>query len=215
MHSHAPLLISNCALLAGLPAVLFLWRKKRSSAAGAPKGGARKAGTDAGEDWLYVGKDEDGTPFYLDTQSLSYDPANPIRVTMWAKYRPLKGSMAFLNVEAFLKAAGKEPGFFDYIRQRLEIDYADNMVGDLELVFHASDGQVIDSLSFRTPEWKKVVPGSLYELLYKTVEGMWRTDRFPGDPELRLKIQEKLKEINEAFEAFEMASPEGSGPSRG
>lgn len=205
MHSHAPLLISNCALLAGLPAVLFLWRKKRPSAAGAPKGGARKAGTDAGEDWLYVGKDEDGTPFYLDTQSLSYDPANPIRVIMWAKYRPLKGGTACLNVEAFLKAEGKEPGSFEYIRQRLEIDYADQMVGDLELVFHASDGQVIDSLSFRTPEWKGVVPGSLYELLYKTVEGMWRTDRFPGDPELRLKIQEKLKEINEAFEAFEMA----------
>jgi hypothetical protein len=205
MHSYAPLLISNCALLVGLPAVLFLWRKKRSSAASAPKGGAVMPGTDAGEDWLYVGKDEDSTRFYLDTQSLSYNPANPIKVTMWAKYRPLKGSTAFLNVEAFLQAAGKDAGFFDYIRQRLEIDYADNMVGDLELVFHASDGQVIDSLSFRAPERKKVVPGSLHELLHKTVEGMWRTDRFPGDPELRLKIQEKLKEINKEFEAFETA----------
>jgi hypothetical protein len=90
-----------------------------------------------------------------------------------------------------------------------------NRVGDLELLFCAPDGRAIDSIKFRTPDWKTVVPGSLYELLQKTADGIWRSDRFPPDPELRLKLQEKLKEINAAFEAFETASPEGKGPSGG
>ena len=212
MHGHVPALMSNCAVLVGLPVGLFLWKKRRSSARGLPGARTRKERGSTREEWLYVGKDEDGTPSYLDTQSLSYDPESPIRVAMWAKYRPLKGGSAFLTVEDFLKAAGKDPGPFDYIRQRLEVDYANTLVRDHELVFHTADGRVIDSIAFRQTDWKAIVPGSLHELLHKTVEGMWRADRFPDDPGLSLKIQEKLQEINRAFEAFELASPEGDMP---
>ncbi len=208
MYSVTLSLINDWVLLTAVPAILFLWRRKRRRAQAAEKEGVQRDGKKTSEDWLYVGKDEDGTPSYIDMQSLSYDPANPVRVTLWAKYRPLKGSAVFQQVEAYLKAAGKGLGLFDYIRQRLEIDYANNMVVGLELIFHASDGKAIDTVSFGTPEWRTVAQGSLYELLQKTVEGIWRTDRFPGDPQLRMKIQEKLKEINAAFEAFETASPE-------
>jgi hypothetical protein len=79
------------------------------------------------------------------------------------------------------------------------------MAHDLELVFHAPDGRAIDSVEYRTPELKEITSGSLYDLLMKIAEGAWNPDRFPADPELRVKLQEKLKEINEAFEAFETA----------
>ncbi len=201
--------MSSCSVFVVLPVGLFFWRKRRSLSGGAAGARTRKERSRTREEWLYVGKDEDGTPSYLDTQSLSYDPEDPIRVGMWAKYRPLKGSSASLTVVDFLRAAGKDPGPFDYIRQRLEIDYANNLVRDHELVFHDAGGRVIDSIAFRHVEWKAIPPGSLHELLHKTVEGMWRADRFSDDPVLSVKIQEKLKEINRAFEAFETASPDG------
>jgi hypothetical protein len=215
MHSQAALLINGCLLFATMPPILFLWRRKRQPVQPVPKEVAEKDRKKAGEDWLYVGKDEDGTPCYVDMQRLSYDPASPVRVTLWAKYRPLKGSTALLHVEVFLRAAGKDLGAFDYIREHLEINYGDNMVRDLELVFHRADGKAIESVSFRNPEWKAVAPGSLQELLQKTIEGVWRPDRFHVDPQLRERIQEKLKEVNAAFEAFETASPGKSGPDSG
>ncbi len=122
-----------------------------------------------------------------------------------------KEVLRLLTQSLFSRAAGKSHEPFDHIRQRLEIDFTKNLVSDLELVFHAPDGRAIDSVEYRASEWKKIVPGSLYELLQKTAEGAWRPDRFPADPELRLKLQEKLKEINAALEAFETASPEGKG----
>ncbi len=186
-----------------LPVLFFLWRKKGTENRTTPKGRPARKGAAAREDWLYVGKDEDGTALYLDTESVSPDARNGAKVRMWVKYRPLKGSDSFLNAETFLQASGKSHEPFDYIRQKLEIDFANNLVRDLELVFHAPDGRAIDSVAYRVPELKKITPGSLYELLKKTAEGVWSPDRFPGDPELRLKLREKLKEINEAFEAFE------------
>ena len=122
---------------------------------------------------------------------------------MWVKYQPVRGSDAYLNVDSFLKTQGLANEAFDYIRQNLEIDFTHNLVGDLELVFHAPDGRIIESVRYRAPEWKKITAGSLHELLQNTVDGTWRSDRFPADPELGAKLREKLKEINEAFEAFE------------
>ena len=215
MYACDALLIGSSAWMMTLPAVLFLWSKKRDKSENQNKNHPKKEQAAGRGGWLYVGRDEDGTPFYLDTESLSYEPDNPVRVRMWVKYKPIKGSVAFLDVESFLKAAGRSHEPFDHIRQRLEIDFTKNLVGDLELVFHAPDGRAIDFIEYRSPEWKEIVPGSLYELLQKTAEGTWRPDRFPAEPELRIKLQEKLKEINEALEAFETASPEGKGPSGG
>jgi hypothetical protein len=200
MHTSVATLIGDTAWIMILPTVLFLWRKKSTENSGPTK--KRPA---AGGNWLYVGRDEDRTPFYLDTESLSREPGNAAKVRMWVKYKPLKRSAAFLNAESFLKASGRSHEPFDHIRQRLEIDFTKNMAHDLELVFHAPDGRAIDSVEYRTPELKEITSGSLYDLLMKIAEGAWNPDRFPADPELRVKLQEKLKEINEAFEAFETA----------
>jgi len=213
MHSCAALLVGDSAWTMTLPAILLLWRKKRAPIENREKDHPKKKESRDRGDWLYVGRDEDGTPFYLDVESLSREADNAVSARMWVKYKPLKGSAAFINAESFLRAAGKSHEPLDHIRQRLEIDFTKNLVSDLELVFHAPDGRAIDSIEYRATEWKKIVPGSLYELLQKTAEGAWRPDRFPADPELRLKLQEKLKEINAALEAFETASPEGKGPS--
>jgi hypothetical protein len=205
MHTSVATLVGNSAWLLIFPTLLFLWRKKDAKTGSTEKGQPAKKRPAARGDWLYVGRDEDGTPFYLDTESLSREPDNDVKVRMWVKYRPAKGSVAFLNAESFLKAAGRSHEPFDHIRQRLEIDFTKNLVRDLELVFLAPDGRVIDSVEYRIPELKKITPGSLYGLLKKTADGAWGPDRFPADPELRIKLQEKLKEINEAFEAFETA----------
>ena len=203
MYSTVTTLVGNGTWMVILPTVLFLWRRK-STGTGSTENGRptkKRPGTDG--NWLYVGRDEDGTPFYLDIETLSRESGNAVKVRMWVKYKPAKGSAAFLNAESFLQAAGRSHEPFEHIRQRLEIDFTKNLVRDLELVFHAPDGRAIDSVEYRTPELKKITPGSLHELLKKTAEGAWSPDRFPGDPELRVKLQEKLKEINEAFEAFE------------
>lgn len=205
MLSCAASLLGDTAWMMTLPAVLFLWRKKRALAASAKKDPPKKEEPAPWGNWLYVGRDDDGTPIYLDLENLSHESDNGVKVRMWVKYRPRKGSPVFLNAESFLHAAGESHEPFDHIRQRLEIDFTKNLVGDLELVFHAADGRAIDSVKYRTPEWKEIPPGSVYELLQKTADGSWRPDRFPTDPELRTKLQEKLREINEAFEAFETA----------
>jgi hypothetical protein len=179
------------------------WRGKESGQASVSDGQATK-----GEAWLYVGKDDDGTPFYVDTESITCDPANPVTVRVWVKYKPSRTSQSFRSAEAFLKASRRQGGVLDHIRHRLEIDYAKKEIGDLELLFCAADGRLIDAVRFRTVQWKRVTPRSLYELVWKTADGIWRPDRFPFEPELRVKIQEKLWEINKAFETFETASEE-------
>jgi len=203
MYSYAALLISDSAWLTSLVAAFFLWRKKGSSNEKTKNDRPKKEELKAREDWLYVGRDEDGTPFYLDLESLTRESANGVRVRMWVKFKPRKGSAAFLKAESFLRTVGKGHERFEHIRQRLEMDFTKNMVGDLELVFHAPDGRSIESVKYKTPEWKTIAPGSLYELLLKVADGTWREDRFPEDPALGLKLREKLKEVNEAFEAFE------------
>jgi hypothetical protein len=214
---------------------LFFWRKKRRAreevpgkVSGNEDQGSRKAnardgqGKDSKRDpvgseqarrdeaWLYVGKDEDGTPFYVDTESIVCDLVNPVTVRVWVKYTPSRSSQSFQSAEAFLNASGKGNDELEHIRHRLEIDYIKKEIGDLELLFCAADGSTIDSVKFRSVEWKGVAPRSLHELVWKTVDGIWRPDRFPFEPELRVRIQEKLREINKAFETFETASPEKS-----
>jgi hypothetical protein len=203
MYSYAALLIGDSAWMMGLPAVLFLWRRKGLPAGSTKNDRAKNEQRTARGDWLYVGRDEDGTPFYLDPENLTHESGNGVRVRMWVKFRPRKGSAAFLKAESLLGAAGKGHEQLGHIRQKLEMDFTKNMVSDLELVFHAPDGRSIESIKYNVPEWKKIAPGSLHELLLKTADGIWRPDRFPADPALGLKLREKLKEINEAFEAFE------------
>ena len=187
MHSPAAL-FGDSAWMMTLPAILFLWRKKHSPTENTKKGRLKKEEPAAWGDWLYVGRDEDGTPFYMDTENLSHESDNGVRVRMWVKYRPPKGSAPFLNAESFLRAAGKSHEAFDHIRQRLEIDFAKNVVADLELVFHAPDGRAIDSVKYRAPEWKKIAPGSVYELLQKTADGTWK----PGSISLRSRVARQI-----------------------
>ncbi len=205
MHGCAALLVGDSAWIMTLPAILFLWRKKRAPTENRNKDHPKKEQPINRGNWLYAGRDEDGTPFYLDTESLSRESGNAVKVRMWVKYKPLKRSAAFLDAESFLKASGRGHEPFDHVRARLEIDFTKNLARDLELVFHAPDGRAIDSIEYRAPEWKEIAPGSLYDLLKKIAEGAWNPDRYPVDPELRVKLREKLKEINEAFEAFETA----------
>jgi hypothetical protein len=203
MQSCAATLFGDHAWMTMLPAVFFLWRKKRAPAEDSKKGPLKKEEPAPSEGWLYVGRDDDGTPLYVDIENLSHDSESGMRVRMWVKYRPRKQSQAFKNAQAFLGTAGKSNEPFDHIRQKLEIDFTRNMVGDLELVFHGPDGRAIESVKYHVPEWRRITPGSVYELLQKTADGTWKPDRFPTDPELRAKVQEKLREINKAFEAFE------------
>ncbi len=196
--------------LLGSAAFLFLWRKKRRAAdekkEDALTDRARKEQVPAASgEWLYVGRDDDGTPFYLDTEHLSHDTAHGLRVTMWVKYRPLPDSAAFRKAESFLRNFADSAEAFDHVRQRLEIDFTTSTVSDLELVFCAKNGTRIESVSFDEPEWKKIELGSVYHLLRKTAEGVWDPERFHPDPEVRAKLQSQLREVNQAFEAFETA----------
>jgi hypothetical protein len=113
MHSYVPLSTANSAWMMTLPVLLFLWRKKRTRAENGAIDAPEKEQAAARAEWLYVGRDEDGTPMYLDTESLSYESDNPARLQIWVKYRPSKGSAAFLDVESFLGAAGKRHEAFE------------------------------------------------------------------------------------------------------
>jgi len=203
MYGCAALLLGNKAWTIALPVVLFLWRKKGLPSEKKKNDPSKKEQRTGAEDWLYVGRDVDGTPFYLDLANLTHESGDGVKVRMWVKFRPRKGSEAFLKAESFLGAAGKGHEPFDYIRQRLEMDFTKNLVSDLELAFHAPDGRLIESIKYDVAEWEKIAPGSLHDLLLKTADGSWEPDRFPGDPDLGAKLREKLKEINEALEAFE------------
>ena len=44
---------------------------------------------------------------------------------------------------------------------------------------------------------------------YRDLAKVWHPDRFPNDPKLQLKAQEKLKEINEAYSYLRKISPAG------
>ena len=203
MYGCAALLLGNKAWTIALPVVLFLWRKKGLPSEKKKNDPSKKEQRTGAEDWLYVGRDVDGTPFYLDLANLTHESGDGVKVRMWVKFRPRKGSEAFLKAESFLGAAGKGHEPFDYIRQRLEMDFTKNLVSDLELAFHAPDGRLIESIKYDVAEWEKIAPGSLHDLLLKTADGSWEPDRFPGDPDLGAKLREKLKEINEVLEAFE------------
>jgi len=197
------MLFGNQAWVMIAPFAFFLWRKKSAPAEKSKKQPLKKEEPAPSGGWLYVGRDDDGTPLYVDIENLSYDSEFGMRVRMWVKYRPRKGTLAFRNAESFLNGAGKNSEPLDHIRQKLEIDFTKNMVGDLELVFYSVDGRVAESVKYQIPEWKRILPESVYELLQKTADGTWKPDRFPADPELRARVQEKLKELNQAFEAFE------------
>ena len=203
MYGGSGLLVGDGAWMMSLLTVLFLWRKKGSSNEKRKNDRSKKEQRTGAEDWLYVGRDVDGTPFYLDLASLTHESGDGVRVRMWVKFRPRRGSEAFRKAESYLRVAGKGHEPFDYIRQRLEMDFTKNLVSDLELAFHAPDGRLIESIKYDVAEWEKIAPGSLHDLLLKTADGTWEPDRFAGDPDLGAKLREKLKEINEAFEAFE------------
>ncbi len=53
---------------------------------------------------------------------------------------------------------------------------------------------------------------------YRDLVKVWHPDRFPNDPRVRRKAEEKLKEINQAYEILQgygPASREGSHPHEG
>ena len=55
-----------------------------------------------------------------------------------------------------------------------------------------------------------IKPGSSYEEIKETVRDMikvWHPDRFGNDSRLQKKAQEKLKEINEAYETLKLHFP--------
>ncbi len=88
MHSCAAQLVGDSAWMMTLPAILFLWRKKRAPTENREKDHPKKEESRDRGDWLYVGRDEDGTPFYLDVESLSRESDNAVRARMWVKYKP-------------------------------------------------------------------------------------------------------------------------------
>lgn len=133
------------------------------------------------EDWILSGKDDDGTPVFIDTNSITRDLDEPSVVKLWIKLTPAKTSRAHERVRTTLRKRGKPSNKFDYLKQAVEIDYTGHRSRTLHLVMCERTGKTLDVMNFYYPEWVDIKQGGVFDTVQAAVKDV-ASDVAPEPP---------------------------------
>lgn len=122
------------------------------------------------EDWILSGKDDDGTPVFIDTNSITRDLDDPAVVKLWIKLVPVRTSRAHERVRTTLRKRGKPFNKFDYLKQAVEIDYTGHRSRTLHLVMCERTGRTLDVMNFHYPEWVDIKQGGVFDTVQAAVK---------------------------------------------
>jgi hypothetical protein len=162
-------------------------------------------------DWLFIRRDDDGTPVYVDVAGALRVAERVVRV--WVKYVPPKEGAARREAENYLAETGNDGARLAYVLQPWELNLETDQAADLGIVFSDDGDRVIAAIRFQEPTRRDCEAGTLQAALRAAVNGIWRQDRPGADPVLHERLVEKLKELNRAFEEFETCEGEQPRPS--
>ena len=163
-------------------------------------------------DWLFVRKDDDGTPVYVDVAGALRVSDRVVRV--WVKHVPPKEGAARREAETYLAETGNDGARLACILQPWELNLETDQAADLGIVFSDDGDRVIAAVRFQKPTSRGCAVGTLQAALRAAVNGIWRQGRLGTDPVLHERLVEKLRELNRAFEEFETCEGEEPTPSR-
>jgi len=107
------------------------------------------------EAWVDVGVDEDGTEAFLDENGIVRDLENAL-FKVWIKHVPPPGSRTYAEMEQALKASHKSGRSPHHVKLLAEIDLPKGLSRTLNLVVCDREGAILDTISFRFPEWSKI-----------------------------------------------------------
>jgi hypothetical protein len=157
------------------------------------------------KDWFFVGNDEEGTPIYLDKNRMVRSSGSTL-ARVWLKYVPSPNAHSFEQAQQYLKEAGAEWKRLCYIEQLLELDVNADLMADLVLFFFDWNDQLIEQVQFRERTLRPLGTVAVYSTIKGIAAGeeeRMEPEVSPEQPSIDEKIQLKLKEINEAFDAFD------------
>jgi uncharacterized RDD family membrane protein YckC len=133
------------------------------------------------EDWILSGKDDDGTPVFIDTNSITRDLDDPYVVKLWIKLTPVRTSRAHERVRTTLRKRGKPSNKFDHLKQAVEIDYTGHRSRTLHLVMCERTGKTLDVMNFYYPEWVDIKQGGVFDTVQAAVKDV-ASDVVPEPP---------------------------------
>jgi uncharacterized RDD family membrane protein YckC len=125
-----------------------------------------KTGEEYYPSWRLVTVDLDGTHYYLDETSVTFDSNT---ATFIVKVISPRVSETHRATRDLLKSYGKASGTLEVTLQRWLIDEARNAVRLLHLLAYDADGKLIATLSFSNPAPTSIEPMSVEEKIWKQV----------------------------------------------
>jgi Surface-adhesin protein E len=102
---------------------------------------------------------------YDDSQLWYLNKATLIRlpdhiVSFWSRIVPRKNSTPFLETQAILARAGKDPRRLEFFQRLDEVDCRNSRMRTLSIVFYDAQGRILLSRSLRRVDWTPIAPRS-------------------------------------------------------
>ncbi len=139
------------------------------------------------EDWVAIGCDEDGTEAFLDEGAVVRDLETSL-FTAWIKHVPLPGSRTYEELQHAFSGARKQGIAPHHVKQLVEIDLEKGLSRTLNLVVCDKQGSVLDTISFRFPDWSEIQEESIIGMAGRSVAARFLDERKPEYREEALKF---------------------------
>ncbi len=135
------------------------------------------------EEWVAIGSDEDGTEAFLDESAIVRDFEAAL-FTAWVKHVPVQGSRTYEELQHALSGARKFGTSPHHVKQLVEIDLAKRLSRTLSLVVCDKLDTILDTISFRFPEWTEIQEDSIMDFVRGSI-----AERFPDDSDATERVE--------------------------
>jgi len=112
-----------------------------------------------GGKWILIGFTKYRDAVFMDKNTT---PSHN-NVKVWAKIAPSEKSKYYQKMKNELRKSGKSAKGYKYSEMLNEIDCGHNRIRYLQVIYYNKKGTTMHTVIDNDPEWKSIVPGSLWE----------------------------------------------------
>lgn len=119
--------------------------------------------------FVYCGEDATGDIWFIDTQTIQYNPVSRI-TSFWTKTIHSEKSSVFKYIYTYARNKEERKRFsrIVYSMEHFYIDMNQNLIAPMRVLYYAFNGELIYSgLNQQFPEWGTIVPNSVGETLFR------------------------------------------------
>jgi hypothetical protein len=121
---------------------------------------------------VFLGKDRDGAPFYLDTKSIVF---NKDKVEIEVDIYPPAENTRFHTAQGYVRRAGFEG--LECLVEKWGLGFSNKVFIKYGMNYKSKCGHLIEAALDNRKVWKPIAPGTLEEMAWKVVDGILHKEK--------------------------------------